>query len=689
MYSQIGSRGLPWTSVKSSLAARRGRAASQVACRFADPARVHSIAARASGLNQSISRPPSGRQVVVAGHADARRSTGGGRRRRRDPGRSRRRRRGARRRRPSRRRRGPRRGRRGWHGCPRGPRRAPRQPSRVGAARALDRGRPADGCLSPRRAAAGGRVARPGRIDRRPAALDDDEAVVGEVRERVRTPSPPSPRAGSTVTWPSGSIAASARRAAPISPPSRPGRRRGRRFQATRTPPGREQREGQLDELRQRAPRPGPSRPASARDRRGSAASASARAATAATRRSSPTASTRRRRGTGPSCRPSRRGAPGRPAGPPPAAGPGSRRRCRGRRTGRCRAGAEHGERRPGCRRRGGWRSRPGSRMAVRLIAAFQASSSRTWPSIAARASGDRASTPSAVERRVEGVAIRGRQGRKASTRVGSGSRGRSRHPSCRSCLRAVRAPLPASSFVTPRSVPRSSVARPVRGRVSPCPSRASLPRVSSVRMPDVRVVDGRRQRGYPRIHAVAAELWITRRPARPVGARRPAIRRAGASVGRPAGPQAGRPVATSPAVARRLGGAPDDRWPRPRHARRTAPLLERRPPRRRAPARAPRRSPSARPSAGPGRTSTNAEPEPGHGRDVEVAAHPPGEVAGDRQPEAGPVIRSWAGHPVEPLEDPARGRRPGCPAPSSRTARTATGAVERAVELDRRRRRA
>jgi hypothetical protein len=42
--------------------------------------------------------------------------------------------------------------------------------------------------------------------------------------------------------------------------------------------------------------------------------------------------------------------------------------------------------------------------------------------------------------------------------------------------LRAVRAPLPASSLIAPPVESRSSVMRPVRGRVSPCPSRVPLP---------------------------------------------------------------------------------------------------------------------------------------------------------------------------------------------------------------------
>ena len=70
-YSQIGSRGEPWTSVKPSRSMRSGRAASQERVASAIVVRVHSIARRASTLKLSISRPPDGGRVVVA--ADAQR----------------------------------------------------------------------------------------------------------------------------------------------------------------------------------------------------------------------------------------------------------------------------------------------------------------------------------------------------------------------------------------------------------------------------------------------------------------------------------------------------------------------------------------------------------------------------------------------------------------------------------------
>src|SRR3990170_185335 len=58
-YSRIGSRGLPWTSVRRPVAWRSGRADNQARVVPSIVSRVHSAAARASGLNQSISAPPS------------------------------------------------------------------------------------------------------------------------------------------------------------------------------------------------------------------------------------------------------------------------------------------------------------------------------------------------------------------------------------------------------------------------------------------------------------------------------------------------------------------------------------------------------------------------------------------------------------------------------------------------------
>ena len=81
---------------------------------------------------------------------------------------------------------------------------------------------------------------------------------------------------------------------------------------------------------------------------------------------------------------------------------------------------------------------------------------------------------------------------------------------------------------------PRSSVARPVRGRVSPGPSRASLPQVGSVRMPDTRWTCRRRQPGYPPIREPAPRLWTTPRRAALVVHRRDAQRRPWQAPGRP-----------------------------------------------------------------------------------------------------------------------------------------------------------
>ena len=64
----------------------------------------------------------------------------------------------------------------------------------------------------------------------------------------------------------------------------------------------------------------------------------------------------------------------------------------------------------------------PGSRMAVRLIAAVQARSSRTWPSMAARCAAVRTSpSPSSPASRASSYAAG--SGGRPSTRVGSGSR--------------------------------------------------------------------------------------------------------------------------------------------------------------------------------------------------------------------------------------------------------------------------
>src|SRR5689334_23941104 len=57
-YSHVGSRGLPWTRVRPPTSRRFGSASSHVRVGAEIVERVHSMAALASGLNQSISEPP-------------------------------------------------------------------------------------------------------------------------------------------------------------------------------------------------------------------------------------------------------------------------------------------------------------------------------------------------------------------------------------------------------------------------------------------------------------------------------------------------------------------------------------------------------------------------------------------------------------------------------------------------------
>jgi hypothetical protein len=68
--------------------------------------------------------------------------------------------------------------------------------------------------------------------------------------------------------------------------------------------------------------------------------------------------------------------------------------------------------------------------------------------------------------------------------------------------------PLPASSFIAPEAWRRSFAIRPVRSRVSPNPSRIAVPRVASVRMPDVTRARNWCQRGYPRIGTTELDWW-------------------------------------------------------------------------------------------------------------------------------------------------------------------------------------
>ena len=70
MYSQVGSRGLPWTSRNPSRSSVSGWAASQARVSSLIVARVHSAARRASTLNCSISLPPSAAASWLPADAD-------------------------------------------------------------------------------------------------------------------------------------------------------------------------------------------------------------------------------------------------------------------------------------------------------------------------------------------------------------------------------------------------------------------------------------------------------------------------------------------------------------------------------------------------------------------------------------------------------------------------------------------
>ena len=66
MYSQVGSRGLPWTSVNVSSTIRSGRAASHSRVVGAIRSRVHSIAVRASRLKQLRTESAHRDLIVIA-----------------------------------------------------------------------------------------------------------------------------------------------------------------------------------------------------------------------------------------------------------------------------------------------------------------------------------------------------------------------------------------------------------------------------------------------------------------------------------------------------------------------------------------------------------------------------------------------------------------------------------------------
>ncbi len=154
-----------------------------------------------------------------------------------------------------------------------------------------------------------------------------------------------------------------------------------------------------------------------------------------------------------------------------------------------------------------------GSRIAVRLIAAFQAKRSRRWSSRAVRAGGGRSARPTAGRpaSRIARTAS-GSPGR-PSMRDGSGSRARSTGLLCS----WGRGPFASRSRRRQSGAPRfvrSSAARPVPAPVSRRPSRATVPCVPpfTVRMPDGRGAAGRSQRGYPRTDPIRPPSWISPR---------------------------------------------------------------------------------------------------------------------------------------------------------------------------------
>ena len=313
-----------------------------------------------------------------------------------------------------------------------------------------------------------------------------------------------------------------------------------------------------------------------------------------------------------------------------------------------------------------------GSRIAVRLIALVQASSSRTWPSIAARA---------ASRERRSRVADEPAASRATSYAAGAvecpgraSGAARACDPTARllwfACHRGA-APLPASTRLAPWALVRSSAVHPVRGRVSPCPSWTALPS----RRPSAGSGPYGPRRGpstglstnSPTARWIS---WISQRGATggaPVGRRRP---------------EAASRMSRRVATARRAAGV-TPACSEPRRARSQVGRSRRR----RAARRRRRRSPSAadmRP-AGPGRTSTNARADARTARDVELAAHRARQIPRDRQAQAGAGDPLVVGHPVEALEDPRLGRSAPIPGPSSRTAMMATGPSNHAGELDRR----
>ena len=161
----------------------------------------------------------------------------------------------------------------------------------------------------------------------------------------------------------------------------------------------------------------------------------------------------------------------------PRAGARGSRRRCRGRRTRGCPAPAS--TRRPVEAVDDVADRRCSSRVADRGQVDRRVPGEQE-PDVAvdrppARPCGQR--EPDRREAVVEGAVVLRREGGKAVDARRERVRRTVQAPLLSVVpVRAVRAPLPASSYVAPRSDPRSSAAGPVRGRVSPCPSPASLP---------------------------------------------------------------------------------------------------------------------------------------------------------------------------------------------------------------------
>ena len=436
--------------------------------------RVHSIAARASGLNELDLVAAGGRRVVVAADADRPELASGGRRRRPDGGRSRRRRRGARWRRRCRRGEDRVERRAGWRGCPRGRRRAPAEPS---SAVAGCRGRDARMARvgAHRGAGAGPSGSRGRRRPVRPRLVATTSRWPSQARacppERRDRP-PPS---AATARCPAAS-SSSAEVALPGDERRRPGASSGK---------------AELDELGQRpTARARTRRPALAvrRDlRRASSARIGADVDPVARGRSP----RRRSRGTAPSCRSTRRAAPA-PAGSAAAIGQAREAAAAADVDERpdAAAGAARAPRQ-GCRRRGRGRSRRDRGSAVRLIAAFQASSSRTWPSMASRAPATRSRS------RARRPASRASPRRREERRKVPNARRERITRTVQALLLSV-VPAGPSGLRSRRRSSHGGRASVFQGRSGsrpglPVPLAGPVTRVTSVRMPDVSR-DGRRQ---------------------------------------------------------------------------------------------------------------------------------------------------------------------------------------------------